>query len=343
MWSYSFTGERSRFSSDNLVGFHVRLCEGVSEATVADSVRLALKCDFHLFLVDEAACGCVNLSKETNASTKIILRLDPCCHDGGENLTDRVNQLMQNIAGEEKRAYGVLLPWPTHANAKATSEDARRFVRTWNFLNEISSIEWLGTDNLNIWQLELVLDAFFLINENTQTLAPAVNLMHISATNQQKHLQRWCQSRAIETLTLLSSEDAKDFDNFFQQEQKSSDHIDIELFRISWALQSGLCPTFPNYDHWLRKGSKIHSAHQYESWITEFTNVLSRATKHLRSPTEHKRIHISAATLSYIRSLDYVNNIRDDDIANLPGADVTTNNSEKVHLSSSSSSSSSSS
>lgn len=296
------------------VGFHAKapneqLCLKASEAATAEAVRLALgkAAKFRLILVDQGAASCVGtvlnpLKKLQEIEVEpplsrgeymVVARLGPECHRSGEdcarNAADMIKELGLDFVD------GATVPWPER------EADAETFFATWQALHRefVSTglVRALGTDHLETWQLERILDAGLD--------APSFELLTASLIEPATRTTSWCHSHGVEVLALLdeshSHRTAVETDVI--QSVVESTGIGIQLMHIRWALQNGLV-AFPDFVSCLEAGADPASAELYYNWTRDFTSKLSASTRHLHSPTELRRTTLLPDAMRALADLD---------------------------------------
>jgi len=211
------------------------------------------------------------LSAVPRQAVSLVLRLTKRCHDG--SFRDQVDSALTKLGRDS--LDGVLVPWTGQ----------KRFVETWRNLKEDVRIKWLGTDHLEIAELER-LDEL-----------PSVNLTTLSPTNRKARLTHWCHARAIEVLAMLPPLEAQERAAF--QDLKSD--VDPHFLLTRWAVQHGLV-ALPDFTDWLYR--PVPDADAYAAWTSAFATALRCHTKHLDSPAEQRRLHLSPDALLTLAHLD---------------------------------------
>ena len=242
MWAMGFTSRRSRFTEHARVGFRAEAPGKVrakqSEAAVAEALRLALSdaCRYRLVLIDRGAEGAVRhvLHPEerdvpadsplanrppppSRSELILVARLSDDCHRGSDRAILETTRIMDHLGVE--KLDGLCVPWPEASedapvDPNHTGPDCRRqkklFLRTWKALHKKlvpDRVRWLGTELLDAWQLERVVED---VSEHER---PVFNLIEMDISAPRTRTVTWCQARSprFEVLRRLHAIDATRF------------------------------------------------------------------------------------------------------------------------------------
>ena len=224
MWAMGFTSRRSRFTEHARVGFRAEAPGKVrakqSEAAVAEALRLALseECRYRLVLIDRGAEGAVRhvLHPEerdvpadsplanrppppSRSELILVARLSDDCHRGSDRAILETTRIMDHLGIE--KLDGLCVPWPEASedaphDPNHTGPDCRRqkklFLRTWKALHKKlvpDRVRWLGTELLDAWQLERVVED---VSEHER---PVFNLIEMDISAPRTRTVTWCQAR----------------------------------------------------------------------------------------------------------------------------------------------------
>ena len=194
MWSTAFTSSRSHFVETARVGIQAeppsQARSKASEAAVAEALRLALgdNSKFRLILVDRGAEGSVRtvlrpeeivVDEDSPLAPKdpppprselvVVARLGGDCHRTSDACVVQTRRILDGLG--VAKLDGLCVPWPAalgdggndpyHVSADVKRQK-RLFLRTWKNLQplvEAGSVRWLGTEMLETWQLERLIEA----------------------------------------------------------------------------------------------------------------------------------------------------------------------------------------
>ena len=335
MWSTAFTSSRSHFVETARVGIQAeppsQARSKASEAAVAEALRLALgdNSKFRLILVDRGAEGSVRtvlrpeeivVDEDSPLAPKdpppprselvVVARLGGDCHRTSDACVVQTRRILDGLG--VAKLDGLCVPWPAalgdggndpyHVSADVKRQK-RLFLRTWKNLQplvEAGSVRWLGTEMLETWQLERLIEAV------APEQRPVFNLVSLNLVEPRRRTVTWCQSRGIEVLALLDTTLNKLRAGVEKETFKTLQGalgLDEATIILRWALQRGVV-AFPTLRRVIDEGSALTSAKKYEAWVAKLQGILRARTLHIHSPTEERRVHLSVESLATLATLD---------------------------------------
>ena len=122
------------------------------------------------------------------------------CHRGSDRAILETTRIMDHLGVE--KLDGLCVPWPEASedaphDPNHTGPDCRRqkklFLRTWKVLHKKlvpDRVRWLGTELLDAWQLERVVED---VSENER---PVFNLIEMDISAPKTRTVTWCQARS---------------------------------------------------------------------------------------------------------------------------------------------------
>ena len=334
MWAMGFTSRRSRFTEHARVGFRAEAPGKVrakqSEAAVAEALRLALsdECRYRLVLIDRGAEGAVRhvLHPEerdvpadsplanrppppSRSELILVARLSDDCHRGSDRAILETTRIMDHLGVE--KLDGLCVPWPEASedaphDPNHTGPDCRRqkklFLRTWKALHKKlvpDRVRWLGTELLDAWQLERVVED---VSEHER---PVFNLIEMDISAPKTRTVTWCQAHGIELLGMLDTSEHKISTEEVGKFRELQTEMDVEpsVIITRWAVQRGVV-TLPSLSRVVSEGSSLTSAEAYEAWADKLKKILAARTLHLHMPTEGRRVNLDNARLALLNSFD---------------------------------------
>lgn len=332
MWGLGFTSQRSRFAEHARVGFRAeppgKVRAKQSEAAVAEALRLALSDAgrYRLVVVDRGAEGAVRHvlhpeEKEVPADSPlanrppppprsellIVARLSEDCHWSDRVLLE-VKRIMDHLGAD--KLDGLCVPWPAVGedaplDPHHTGPDCRRqkklFLRTWRTLHKElvgKKIRWLGTELLDAWQLERV------VEDVSEVERPVFNVIHMDVGSPKTRTITWCQAHGIEILGLLDTSEDK-IQQGIEKFRSLSEDMGVEpaVLITRWAVQRGVV-ALPSVSRVVAEGSSLSSAAAYEAWADKLLRILASRTLHLHMPTEARRVNLTNERLALMNAFD---------------------------------------